>query len=72
MEHIVLTDGELALMLKVSRPTIRRMWWRGKLPAPFKVGIVNRWRKSDIDAWLADQPRSNLYAAPDAVERKLV
>jgi|GEM_PF-2366942 len=72
MEHVTLTDGELALMLKVSRPTIRRMWWRGKLPAPFKVGIVNRWRKSDIENWLADQPNNKLYDAPDASERKLV
>ncbi len=66
MENIVLTDGEVASLLKVSKATVRRLWWRGEMPAPVKIGCVNRWRKSDIDQWLANQPTNNLY------ERKLV
>lgn len=72
MEDVVLTGGELADLLKVSPQTIRRMWWRKQLPAPIQVGICNRWRKSDIDQWLAEQPTNDLYDAPDASERKLV
>jgi excisionase family DNA binding protein len=72
MEDVVLTDGEVAALLKVSRATVRRMWWRKQLPAPIQVGVCNRWRKSDIDQWLANQPTNNLYDTPDACERKLV
>lgn len=72
MESVVLTDGELADLLKVSTATVRRMWWRKQLPAPIQVGVCNRWRKSDIDNWLADHPTNDLYDAADAAERKLV
>jgi predicted DNA-binding transcriptional regulator AlpA len=70
MKNEVLTDGELAEMLKVSSSTIRRMWWRGELPKPIKVGFVNRWRAADIQNWLAEQPTSTLYD-DKTVERKL-
>ena len=72
MENVVITDGELADLLKVSKATVRRLWWRGEMPAPVKIGAINRWRRTDIDAWLADQPTNNLYDTPDACERKLV
>jgi len=70
MESAVYTDGELADLLQVSRPTIRRWWWRKLLPAPVKLGAVIRWRKSDINEWLAEQEPHSLYV--DANERKLV
>ena len=70
MDSIVLTDGEVADLLKVSRPTVRRLWWRGEMPAPVKIGACNRWRKSDIETWLDEQQSSQLYN--DGVERKLV
>ena len=72
MDKLVLTEGELAGILQVSRPTIRRMWWRDQLPAPIRVGVLNRWRKSDIDQWLAEQERNPLYDAEDSHNRKLV
>ena len=72
MQSVVLTDGEVADLLKVSRATVRRMWWRKELPAPVKVGAVNRWRKADVDQWLAEKPTNDLYDAANAAERKLV
>lgn len=72
MDRLVYTDSELAELLQVSRPTIRRMWWRKELPPPIKVGVVNRWRAADIKEWLAERKVSELYDAPEAAERKLV
>ena len=70
MKNEFLTDGELASMLKVSSSTIRRMWYRGDLPKPIRIGFVNRWRTADIEQWLAEQPTSTLYD-DKTVERKL-
>jgi excisionase family DNA binding protein len=70
MEDVVLTDGEVADLLKVSRSTVRRMWWRKQLPAPIKIGTINRWRRSEIETWLAEQPAHELYR--DGKERRLV
>ncbi len=70
MEDVVLTDGEVADLLKVSRSTVRRMWWKQLLPAPIKIGTINRWRRSEIETWLAEQPAHELYL--DGKERRLV
>jgi predicted DNA-binding transcriptional regulator AlpA len=66
---VLLTDGQLAERLQVSIQTVRRMWFRKELPAPIKVGFVNRWRESDIDQWVADLKPNELYE--DGKERRL-
>ncbi|WP_437186684.1 helix-turn-helix transcriptional regulator [Planctomicrobium sp. SH668] len=49
----LLTVDDLAAVLKVSKRTIWRMRSCCQLPKPVKVGGGVRWRKSDIDAWIA-------------------
>ena len=71
IESITWTDSQLAKLLQVSVPTVRRMWWRKQLPPPVRIGHVNRWRKSDIELWLAELPIHDLYEAENACERKL-
>ena len=71
MHNELMTIGELAELLKVSASTVRRMWWRGDLPKPIQVGIVNRWRTSEIQQWLDESPTNPLYD-DTSVERKLV
>jgi predicted DNA-binding transcriptional regulator AlpA len=68
-EWVMLTDGQLAERLQISIQTVRRMWFRKELPAPIKVGFVNRWRKADIDKWVADLKPNELYE--DGKERRL-
>jgi len=72
MENMVFTDGEVADLLKVSRSTVRRLWWRKELPPPLKIGIGLRWRQSDILDWLESKQPHGLYDTADAPERKLV
>ena len=62
MEPVVRTLGEVADMLKCSQLTVRRMWIRKQFPAPINVGRDIRWRESDIQAWLANQPTSTRYS----------
>jgi excisionase family DNA binding protein len=62
MEPVVRTLGEVADMLKCSQLTVRRMWIRKQFPAPINVGRVIRWRESDVQAWLANQPTSTRYS----------
>ena len=46
--------AELSRMLSVSKPTIWRMRDDGKLPPAIALtSQCIRWRRSDIDAWLA-------------------
>ncbi|MCH2210093.1 MAG: helix-turn-helix domain-containing protein [Fuerstiella sp.] len=60
-EGLLYTDGELADLLKVSRSTVRRMWFRQELPAPLKIGAVIRWRQSEIRQWLVEHQTHTLY-----------
>ena len=72
LNDVVLTDAGVADLLKVSRSTVRRMWWRKQFPAPVQVGVLNRWRRSDVETWLAEQPQNDLYHDATAAQRKLV
>ncbi len=42
------TEEEVCKILKVSGSTLRRLYKKGKAPAPRKIGIQNRWLKSEI------------------------
>lgn len=52
----LMTAAELAEYLKVKPSTIETWAKNGKLPL-VKVGSLNRFRRSDIDAWLAKNER---------------
>jgi excisionase family DNA binding protein len=50
---------DLSALLRCSARTVRRMADSGQMPRPVRLGSLVRWRRSDIDAWLADGcPRS--------------
>ena len=49
----ILTEAELAQYLKLSLSTVRRMRYAGTGPAVVWLGARPRYRKSDVDAWLA-------------------
>lgn len=39
----------------VSRSTLDRLIKRGKFPKPMKMGRLNVWKSSDVQAWLDAQ-----------------
>jgi excisionase family DNA binding protein len=49
----LLTEAELAEYLKLSLSTVRRMRYGGTGPAVVWLGARPRYRKSDVDAWMA-------------------
>ena len=61
MEPMTYTIGQVADLLQVSILTIRRMWSRGEFVAPVSLTRVIRWRRADVENWLAQRPTSDLY-----------
>jgi len=58
MSDEILTVQDVATLLKVADKTVYTMAQRGELPA-FKVRGQWRFRRSDLDAWIAAQTRRN-------------
>lgn len=52
-EGEILTLEEVAAYLKAGKRTIYRLAAEGKLPA-FKLGGTWRFRRSDLDEWIAE------------------
>jgi len=52
----ILTLDEVAAYLKAGKRTIYRLVAAKKIPA-FKLGSTWRFRKQDIDGWIADQSK---------------
>jgi predicted DNA-binding transcriptional regulator AlpA len=52
-DPLVYTPADLAAMLKLSPRKIRAMKSAGQLPPPIRFGRAVRWRRADIDVWLA-------------------
>jgi len=50
----LMTLGEVAAYLRLSKDTVYRMAQSGKIPAS-KVGTQWRFRQSDVDEWLEQQ-----------------
>lgn len=57
MKEVIFTVEELAEYLKMNPMTIYRRAAAGEIPG-FKIGRSWRFRKSAIDAWIAEQERS--------------
>jgi len=54
IEGEILTLDEVAVYLKAGKRTVYRLASNGRIPA-FKLGGTWRFRKSDLDQWIADQ-----------------
>ncbi|MCC7172165.1 MAG: helix-turn-helix domain-containing protein [Planctomycetes bacterium] len=53
-----LTAPELAARLRIDERTLRSLRHAGDVPAPVLVGTRPRWRRADVDAWLAERGAS--------------
>ena len=52
----LMTRADLAELLRTTPRQISNMTARGQLPAPTRVaGLGLRWRRAEIDAWIAAQ-----------------
>lgn len=56
MSDEILTVQEVAALLKVADKTVYTMAQNGEIPA-FKVRGQWRFRRADLDAWMAKQTR---------------
>lgn len=63
-EGEILTLGEVAAYLKAGKRTVYRLAAEGKLPA-FKLGGTWRFRRSDLDEWIAANLTNNNSGASD-------
>lgn len=54
MTEEVMTLREVAQYLKITERTLYRLVQEGKVPA-FRVGNAWRFRRSDLDRWIAQQ-----------------
>lgn len=61
----ILTVKELAEYLKIAEKTAYRFVSEGKIPA-FKVGSAWRFRKAEIDRWIAAQEKTSIKNEGDA------
>ena len=54
---VVLTPGEVAARLTVSRRTLERLIAAGDFPAPLKIGRASRFHPRDIEVYLENLRR---------------
>ena len=51
----ILPTPEAATYLRLSKPTLERLRLTGEGPAYAKLGKAVRYRRADLDAWLASR-----------------
>ena len=49
----LLDVGAVAELLACSPQHVRRLADAGRMPRPLKLGALLRWRRADLDDWLA-------------------
>lgn len=54
IESEILTLEEVAAYLKAGKRTVYRLAQKGEIPA-FKLGGTWRFRRSDLDLWIAER-----------------
>lgn len=54
----------VAALLDCSPRHVYRLSDAGRMPPPVRIGALVRWRRSDLDAWLADGCPSTRRATP--------
>lgn len=47
--------AEVAVILGVSKRTIYRLVSAGEFPAPIRIRASSRWRRSTVNAWIAER-----------------
>ncbi len=52
-ERQLLAVGEVALFLGISITSVWRLTKRGDLPTPIRFGGMTRWRRSDLESFIA-------------------
>ena len=56
LEAPLMTRNDVAVLLRTTPRQISNMMARGQIPAPVRVaGLGARWRRFEIDAWIAAQ-----------------
>lgn len=60
-EGEILTLDEVAAYLKAGKRTVYRLAQKGEIPA-FKLGGTWRFRRSELDRWIAESINKNLGA----------
>ena len=55
MTHEILDTFEAAAYIRLSKPTLERLRLKGDGPCYAKMGKAVRYRRSDLDAWLASR-----------------
>lgn len=53
-EAALLDVKAVAKILECSTRSVRRLADAGRMPAPLKIGALLRFRRADIEAWIAD------------------
>lgn len=56
----------VATLCGCSTRHIRRLTDAGRMPAPVRLGSLIRWRRSDVEAWIADGCRPVRTATANA------
>lgn len=49
----LLDSRQVADLIGASPRTVVRLADSGRMPRSFKVGALTRWRRSDLEAWIA-------------------
>lgn len=49
----LMSMADLAAMLACSSRHVYRLVERGRMPAPIRLGRSVRWKRSEIEAWIA-------------------
>ncbi|MGU5805499.1 methylation-associated defense system helix-turn-helix domain-containing protein MAD1 [Aeromonas veronii] len=66
-QNEILTIDEVAAYLKASKRTVYRLAASGKLPA-FKLGGTWRFRRGDLDQWIANRIGKTMADNDEGVE----
>lgn len=62
----LLKIGEVADLVKLSRPSVYRLIQKAGFPRPLRVGLkAARWRQDEVEDWLASRERGG-SEAPEA------
>jgi excisionase family DNA binding protein len=64
VEAALLDVRAVAALLDCSPRHVYRLADAGRMPAPVRVGALVRWRRADLDAWLAAGCPSTRRATP--------
>jgi excisionase family DNA binding protein len=61
---LLLKADEVAGLLSIGRSTLWRLVSAGQVPSPLHVGRAARWRRGELEAWLAaGAPSADRWAA---------